>query len=101
MKRRWPWWVLVLAVTAALGLGFQESPREVQAVTQAELFQAVKSYLTENRVPEQDMPRVVRKVTPLPNGHYLVEMQMVLGVGWFEVWQDGGRWQVRGAPPPS
>lgn len=101
MRRRWPWWGLVLTVVLGVGAGFAMNPRQAQAVPREELFQAVKAFLTEARVPVEDMPKAVRKVSTLPNGHYLVEMQMNVGIGWFEVWQEGGEWQVKGAPPPG
>lgn len=101
VKRGWPLiWILLLAIGLGLGLGLYTTERRAQAVDQQVLFQAVHDYLTAAGVTGQDLPKAVIKVTTLPNGHYLVEMQMVVGKGWFEVWHAGGRWQVKGAPPP-
>lgn len=119
MLRRWPGWrwsavigmligVGTALIAQGLGPGRHENPSAVTssltqapAVDRQELLQAVEGWLKAGNVQPPDLPKAVRKVTPLPNGHYLVEMEMQLGVGWFEVWKAGGSWQVKGAPPPG
>lgn len=101
MKRGWAWWVLVLAVAMGLGLGFYTTDRKAQAVDQEQIFEAVRAWLAEAKVPQQDMPKAIISVKPLDEERYLVHMQMVVGEGWFEVWREGGTWRVKGAPPPS
>lgn len=100
MKRRVTWWLLSAAILAGVGLGLATQGQKAEAVDQQALFQAVESWLTAAHVPRQDMPKAVLAVRTLPNGHYLVHMQMVVGEGWFEVWQEGATWQVKGAQPP-
>ncbi|MFZ5825624.1 MAG: hypothetical protein ACOY94_15100 [Bacillota bacterium] len=101
MKRGWAWWVLALAVAVALGAGYYTAGRRAEAVDQAVLFEAVRSWLAEANVPRQDMPKEIISVKPLGPDRYLVHMQMVVGEGWFEVWRSAEGWQVKGAPPPS
>ena len=110
MKHSWPWWLLVLVIILGVGLwpfatgsgqiAASEAGRQAQAVEQQELFNAVDSWLKAANVQAPDLPKAVLKVVVLPSGHFLVHMQMQLGEGWFEVWRDGDKWQVKGAQPP-
>lgn len=68
---------------------------------EAELFAAVERYLKAARLPPQDMPQRILAVTETSPGRYRIRMAMVRGEGWFEVWQEHGKWQVRGVQPPG
>ena len=100
MKRSWLLWLLVAAIALGVGLSPGEPANRAQAVENQDLFQAVDSWLKAAHVQPPDLPEAIIKVSTLPNGHYLVHMRMQLGEGWFEVWREGDRWQVKGAQPP-
>lgn len=68
--------------------------------TKQDLFQAVQRYLA-GKVPKQDEPKAVISYEPIGEGRYRVKVQMVQGVGWFEVWWDGSQWQAKGINPPN
>lgn len=100
VKRHGSWWFLALALVVLLGVGFASAERKAQGVSHQELFQAIDSYLRAAGLQQQDLPKRVIDVKTKPDGHYLVHCEMYQGEAWFEVWQEGGKWQVRGAPPP-
>ncbi len=92
---------MVLAVLA-LGVflwNVSTPPHSRPAITQEEqqaIFGAVRQELLDAHVQPQDMPKRILSVKDVGARRYQVQMEMVQGVAWFEVWWDGSRWQVRG-----
>ncbi|HEY3364686.1 MAG TPA: hypothetical protein VGK74_06505 [Symbiobacteriaceae bacterium] len=106
---RWQKAAMLLALHAGLFLGWAHgeliavpaAPEQGQRQPpEAEIFAAVKRSLEAAHLPPQDLPRRIIGVTLMASGHYRVHMAMVQGEAWFEVWQAGGQWQVRGLNPP-
>jgi hypothetical protein len=64
-----------------------------------QLFAAVQRYLA--NVPRQDQPKRIMRVEKIGANRYRVQMEMVQGVGYFEVWQEESTWQVRGLQMPG
>lgn len=86
--------------TLYTGCNGQPSAQGQGQVTEQELFRAVQRYL-EGKVPPIDLPKSVISYQEIGPRRYRVQMQMTEGVGWFEVWWDGDRWQAKGIPAPA
>lgn len=74
------------------------------AITQQErsaIFQAVRQQLLGARVQPQDLPKRIISADAVGEQRYRIHMEMVQGEAWFEVWWDGGRWQVKGMNAPG
>lgn len=92
--------VVSLAVFLGTATGARRAPVGGNNPDKQELFDAVEQELAKYHLPKQDMPKEIISVQEIGPQRYRVKMQMVVGIGWFEVWRENQQWQVRGVPAP-
>jgi hypothetical protein len=101
------WWriiavitVVSLAVFLGTATGSRRAPVGGNNPEKQELFNAVEQELAKYNLPKQDMPKEIISVQEIGQERYRVQMQMHVGIAWFEVWRENQQWQVRGIPAP-
>ncbi|MGE5674735.1 MAG: hypothetical protein ACM3XM_12840 [Mycobacterium leprae] len=78
-----------------------DAGRAVLQTVEQQLFEAVRQHLTAANLAPSDLPTKLLAVVPTGNKRYRVHTAMGVGDAWFEVWWEGGQWQVRGIQPPQ